>query len=557
MMIPRRILIWVVVAGLILIVFAVQGVRLFAQSSDATSTPIPFTSAWTPAPITPRFTPVTIAPRLTLPATITPVPARSGPISYIDTENLFPVAVRFGAVVEFGKDDLVSAEIHIWQPGSGFDRTETVDIPSSIQVLTDKQTQFNYMWMITPENVPEPFTKLRYEWTIKISGNRTIRASGDFTFEDSRRPEAEPGTWQRFDGVVSLFSANPELALGMIGTQLGRAYTRLAADFGLTTPYRFVIYEPGVQFCLEEASGTGTVYYTTSRVYGLTRRDCDPTSAPRLYAARGYTMVVRTSMALDALEDRMAAIMTGDAVDGLWAEAAAPSVWLREALIQLYGISPRTWALPLVRNAQRGSGVLSLAEMAKMPDAPETIRLWQAESYLMALYLADRFGASAPLTLLRAVQNGFSVEDGLTTMFNVTPDTWFLAWESWLQSDAALRATRWSPYLAATATVTSTATTRPSITPTSNIPTATRTPTITLTAATTLEKSPIGPTPTNTPLPAGSLNRATNVPTPTPAPPARQTGPCGGSLAVMLLPAGAVVIAATQSRRLRRITRHA
>ncbi len=224
--------------------------------------------------------------------------------------------------------------------------------------------------------------------------------------------------------------------------------------------------------------------------------------------------------------------------------------WFASGLAQLHHLRAQPMALELVRAAVRTGSHYALAELAD--DLPseadyQARALWEAQSYLLVLYLADRYGAGAPFDLAQNIpadDDGFA--GALAALGGEDVDALWAGWNRWLFSPAAENAAGWTPYLLTTPTPTAT----PTATPLPPTATATHTPTITPTpTSTALVDQPRPPVvaqltptrrrpPTNTPLPPGSL------PTVTSAAPERADGPDSGlSDGAMAGVIGAVVVA--------------
>jgi len=159
------------------------------------------------------------------------------------------------------------------------------------------------------------------------------------------------------------------------------------------------------------------------------------------------------------------------------------------------------------------------------------VRLWIAESYLLTLYLASRYGADAPFKLAKALEQNTTFDDALTKIGNISVDTLVTDWRNWLLGPDAEAALRWTPYFDTTPTPTASDTPVPTQTNTllpAQIPTHTPFP----------SRTPIPLTPSNTPLPAGSLRTRKSAP----ASNSPNSGTCPGSLALVVLPVGIVIV---------------
>jgi hypothetical protein len=445
----------------------------------------------------------------------TPTPTETPVILVNDAEVLFPMAVRLGLTLNIAYDELKSGTVHIYQPG-GIDVVESLPIADSVDYLNDHRSLVRYLWPINPEHSPAPFSALNYTWDIQTVDGRTGTAKGEFIFQDIRIPDSEPAVWQHTDGPLPLYSHNASLALNIVRTEVLRAYHNLEADTGFKSTDRFVLYDPGSEFCLRGTpEGNDHGLYIASRTIGHTRIPCDPTYAERIYRAHGFTLVRRPNFALDQLEASLIEIIANEAYDSLWQYSDKPPAWFRDGLIQLYGLTPHLASLVTARNAGRVNSLLPLESLTRPPEGDtETRQLWHAQSYLMVLYIASRFGAQAPFTLAVSLQDNLSFEGALTAFFQVDSSGLFDDWKRWVFSVTADSAVRWTVYLDSTPMPTPTATITPRFVPTANLPTPTRTPTVTRLPGSALGTRPVPTIPTNTALPPGQLVRPTPIPSP-------------------------------------------
>lgn len=441
-------------------------------------------------------------------------------VAHTDAEVLFPSAVRFGLIMTGTWEDVTRAVLRIGQPDT---RTYTipVDVRGLAVLLGPGAWRADYLWPISPARTFAPFTTVSYSWTISTADGETHVAEGAFIFEDAVRSAPTPATWRYTEPPLQLYTHNATLVLDFVRANVMRALERARAETGIDRTFRIVLYDAGVDFCLRDADGL----YTDSRYVGGTRRDCDPGAAVHIYRAHDLTLLRRPDATLDSLQDRLVELIAGELYAALWADSSPPA-WFREGLIQLYGLTTRQSTLALARDAARAGGLLPLAVMSLPPDDdPAVTRLWRAQSYLMTLYLAGRFGARAPFDLARDVAMPMTFEEALAARFGIGLNRLYDDWRRWLLSPEAVAAVRWTPYLPATPTPTPLPSATPTRTPTADVPTATRTAMPTLTPFPVRSNTPIPRTPTNTPRPPGSLR----TPTPVPAPPESGGGLCPGA----------------------------
>jgi hypothetical protein len=240
---------------------------------------------------------------------------------------------------------------------------------------------------------------------------------------------------------------------------------------------------------------------------------------------QGFVEVLRSSPQIDVLQDQISEIIAADAYDTLWKAAAEPPpLWFRAGISARYDVVGHTFALLTARDADRTNQLLSLSELAvpavvMANDHGASVRAWNAQSYLLTLYLAAQFGADAPVKIAQQIGQKGKFADALSAVGNGAKiEDLYASWKDWLFSPAADEAVAWSPYLTdATATHTPSPTDFPTLTPTDSGPTATDTPLFSKTSTPRPSRTP-PPTdtpnlPTNTPLPPGSLNTATPIST--------------------------------------------
>ncbi|GAB4546933.1 MAG: hypothetical protein OHK0023_07380 [Anaerolineae bacterium] len=454
-----------------------------------------------------------------------------------DAESLFPSAIRFGMVVNAPYEELISGTIRIWQVDNpALDMTFDLDFARDGFFLNQTTSLVNYLWDLTPETAPEPFTAIRYEFTLKVKSEEQGFIRGEVLWQDTRRPESQPiRFWQTTDGPVALYSHNQTLAMNLLHQNVLRAYELVKQHIGSAPSYRIVIYDPQAEICLRDKENAP---YTNSRLIGNTNRPCSLADAEAIYRRYGFTLLRRASLAFDALQNQLIDLIVGGAYAALWQDAPLPPAWFREGLIDLYRLTPNTNALGIMRTQLRLNAILPLSALESYPTEATAAeqRVWRAHAAMLTLYLASRFGATAPFDLAR---DPFALADlnvALQAQYQITLAQLYLEWQAWLITPDAERDTRWTPYLEMTptpsATPTTTATASHTVSPT---PTWTNTPFPTITP--TFTPTPITPTPTNTPLPPGSIIR----PSPTPVSQGLGSGVCAGG-ALPMLPLGVLIV---------------
>lgn len=472
--------------------------------------------------------------------TVLPTDTPVGLITRADAEMLFPAAVRFGLAVKIASTEIIAGKIRIFQPNSAFDLTREINPQKDGQFINEKEGLVNYVWEFAPDEAPEPFTPIRFEWEVTFAGGVRDRASGEVLFQDTIRTGQAPILeWKRTSPPVRLYTHNAQLALNLLGPIATDAY-ELARKYTKTTiTPRLVIYDPDVMFCQRATIDGKATTYIESRFYGGTRRACNPTAAEAIYKRYGFTILRRGNLALNTLQTSLIDTLVGAAYDEFWAKAAVPA-WFREGIIGLHNPTPNSAALGVVRERARAGRLLLLETLNAPPDALNASdrRVYAAQSHLLALYLADRYGAEAPFALAAGLAELGDFPAALRGLAQITPESLYADWSTWVMTEAAEKAVRWTPYLQTTPTPSAT----PTITPTRTAtrPPTTPTPLPTITRAIFPTNTPPA---TPTPLPAGSLQRPSPAPTPPP-----NTGGCA-SAPLVLIPVGIVALLGRRSAR--------
>lgn len=497
-------------AGATLLVFmAVAGIGSRLVAAQVTPTPA-ITS-------TPRAT-NTSATRL---PTASPTLRVTGApfILFTDVEPLFPALITLEVALDLTRDRVESASVRLHQAESGLDVTAQIDLTNPLAVAERLEvTYLYYPWLIDPATAPRLFSFVEVEWTIRLRENVTSKVISGFIFQDLRRflPTNQIQRWRSVGGaddMLRLFSHNDSLALNLVQANSARVLTQLRERTGLDLRYQFVIYDPGYRFCEGLIGEDRRIYLRSDKDTGF--YPCSVENALAIYRAQGYQVLERATQSLDGLTAQINERMIRDAYARLW-RVGQPPAWFREGLFQLYEPRPQARALQLVREANRVGGLLSLPQLNADPAELSQVDLWRAQSYLLTLFLAARYGGQAPFEIANAFSDVYTFDAALTDHTGTAAAMLYAEWERWLLTDAAAIAVRWTPYIPTTPTPTNTSQPSPTRTPTSAIPTETDTPRPTYTSPPFSTFTPIPPRPTNTPRPAGSLRSPTPAPTPLP-----------------------------------------
>jgi hypothetical protein len=439
------------------------------------------------------------------------------------TEILFPSTIRFWVNLAVPVEEIAGVQLTV-QQASGLLVTFTVD-PQ--EYMTDRsgiyETELIYPWDIEDGEAPIPFEPLSFLWQVETQDGVFASTADEILFEDMER-----GEWQSAGRPPLLLHwSNENLAGRAIWEEVMAAYSLLNDRLERAPMFDMVIYDPDARFCDEiESPETGERRAVVISPHDQQAFPCSVAAYERVYGRAGLTFLQRPSFGYTELQDFLVMTMVRDAYAQSWDGAPVPA-WFLHGLGALYRLRPSQADLELARTAARNNGLFSFSDLNAVlpPDATFQERtLWQAQSYLLVLYLAERYGADTPFALAAQVpsyEDGF--EGALHDLAGIASNDLWNDWLSWLFEVTADKAVLWSPYLSTTPTPTAT----PTRTPIPPSPTASATATATPSPTTTFigaqpatvmivrPTSTRARTPTNTPLPPGSLPTA--VPRSSPA----------------------------------------
>jgi hypothetical protein len=472
-------------------------VLLLAELNAAASSVLAATRTPTPTRARPRDT-ATPSPTATA-SQLPPIIADSG------YEVLFPVMIRFWITLRLPAAKVKSAQIHIVQTDF-IDQTISPPVKDTIKVLNDEASIVYFPWLLNAQNAPQPFAPMRFDWSVVTADGKSYSSKPiTLLYSDTFKQ------WQKLDDdPIHLYTHNPALNLLYVRTNVTQAYKLIAKQTGLSKSYTFVLYDQGSEPCQTDPRRLGQKIVTAGK--DGTTYPCDSSNAAVIYGARGYIFLQRTSPLVDQLQDDIIRYVADDALKDYW--KTTPPAWFRAGLIQSYTLSGRGYALLLARDSARADRLLTLKALSSTPtldpkDFGASVRIWNAQSFMLTLYLSARFGAAAPFDLSDRLAQGAAFADALAAVGSgITEEALYNNWTSWLLSPNADTAAGWTPYITvATPTLTPTETGFPTLTPTSSIPTETPTAFPSITPRPT--RTPTVIPPSNTPRPPGSLPTST------------------------------------------------
>lgn len=489
-------------------------------------------------------------------ATFTPTPD-TGDIFGYRQEVVFPAAIHFVVGMNLGQDDTESITLTLQQQ-SGYHKTISLDLEKNLLENAGIANQYRYVMDLTAEPGLVPFETVNLKWEVKSTQGKVSIAENEFEFDDKAH-----GPWETAgEPPLILHWLNEHLAGDSIRNEVLAAYGLLTQRTRLTPSFQFVIYDPNTPLCQEARDEvTNESLQVVIAPDDQTAYSCSIEAFQQVYANGGMLFVQRITFGYSELQDTLIRQMAYNTYLTLWKSTPVPA-WFLEGLALLYRLHPSVAALEVVRDAARTDSLLGLsilaAPLVETADFRERT-LWESESYLLALYLAARYGAEAPFALARDIAAGDGGFDGaLMSLTGGEQQALWAAWNQWLFTDEASKAAAWTPYTVTTPTPTATATATPI--PPSATPSAT--PTITLTPTSTFrgDQPPTAVvqrltptriiTVTNTPLPPGSLPTAK----PRPSNDSDESGSAPATRAgiIVLVAAAAILIVSLGSIILRR-----
>jgi hypothetical protein len=465
-------------------------------------------SAQEPDPFT-QFATATIA------ATVATQPATSTPTATLDVttdrllfapqvEVAFPAGVRFYIRVIARSEAIVSARLTLERANSAartidLDLATTATRTGNIEEFTDLE----YIWQITSDEVPRFFETINFRWSIRTA-EEVSTASGQFEFNDARL------LWEtaRTSGDAMTVSLPLERGLTRLIDVMQPVADLLETNFGPLQPAAFIVYSSDIDPTgCEEGEDDATVAFTLS---GIAIPCTEDDLATSIFAASELEVVRVGNYTQSDMQNALTAALFDRTYRALWAEQQVPE-WFAFGLTRIIAPTSSVDLLAIAQDATRSNRLLSLSEMATVPDEATALRDWQAQSLAMTLYIADQIGYTALFDLAQALQTR-----ELSTLYSQRSgqsiNALMPAFRDWLFTTQAEGAFRASVYAEATHT--------PAPRPTQTPFPATRTP---------------RPQPSETPIPTITL---TPSPRPTSTPTASVTPRPPGSLATptMLAP---------------------
>ncbi len=454
------------------------------------------------------------------------VPVSGGYIFNWYTEMVFPQAVRFFITVLHPVDQIREVTLTI-QPQGRSAQTVRVDFSEPI-ATNDILTDLEYFWEF--DTSLELFSEVTYEWQIVDNSGQEAFVRDRFILQDERVE------WVQAEdplGILDLTLPADGPSPDQIWQNTRLAFNLISANTGRTDRFNVVLYNADLP--ASGCTGSDADSMVATGMISGAELACKPNRSEAIYRANDYDVVEARSGTIAGAQAALTTFFAKQIYGDLWQANTVPD-WFLDGLAQFYIPTPKATLLGVIQNAARTNQLLPLEGMFR--SAPGD--LWQAQSYTMVAYIADKIGVQRLYDLAnRMGEPGADFNEAYEAAAGEPLNALVSNLRRWLFTDAAAGAFTFTVYQAETptptATVTNTATS--TATPTQT-PTITASPSVTgvLSATPSLtprpSQTPTRPPATITPRPAGSLFTPTPVP---PVNPLTEPSNQSGILAVLFV----------------------
>lgn len=452
-----------------------------------------------------------------------------------------PAAVSFRVrLMELTNDQVARVTLTVQQNEETIHQVD-LDLDNSIFLDYITEVEYEYNWVDLADEPVELFQPIYYEFEVETLEGVISNAGEEIPYE-----HLGFGEWQMTEvDNVTLRYYDENFPAESQAANLNQVLSLLSENIGFNEPVDMVVYDADAPLCIEQPNEeTGeieTVVLSDGRPF-----PCSIESLAALYASQGIILAPIADPNFNTTENGLTQIIVDTVYTEKWGDADIP-VWFKRGLILYYSPNGVPSALGLVQTAAQQDRLIRLPEMTSPTSQSE---LWDAQAYMLTLYLAENYGADAPFQLARELSEGTSFLAALDQIADASLDRIYSAWTLWVNTTRAQEVAVWNPYQPITPTPTATFTASP-------VP-PTRTPTLTLTISLTptntlpyvpptarVSRVPptVIPTASNTPLPPGSFDISTPVPVSNNEEDRGGGGLCGTGIGAMVLPAAGLVLA--------------
>lgn len=461
---------------------------------------------------------------------------------------VFPAGVRFWYRIEAPGETVESFSVRVEQNDALLDER---DYDPFLDIMFGYEDAVEYEYFLDVQALPN----------FRMFDPLTVTAMATFadstSYEDVITYIPEHQGYESWSGAsagdrLTIYLSDPDFAMDRVVPELLPTLDLLEEYLGPLSPVGLAAYTlPVSPFCEKVENEDGTIESLV-----LSERQnypCSEAEMVDLYARSGLQIVTINNTGYSDVRDQLAADIVLQLYRQRWGDADIPE-WFREGFGMYFAPNGHPEALPRAQQASQRNDLLSLRTLERVSNLDDQ-DLWNAQAFLLTLYLADLYGADAPQAIAGKLSPDKSFAEVLREDYDTTPERLYAAWEIWLDSSRAVEVAAYHPYLPTTPTPTPI----PSITPT-------RTPTITPSPTLTPTQRPLfvptnpplatrglptfTPTATNTPLPPGFFDRVTPTVEPSNDNNDGNSQLCNTGIGALMFPLVALIIG--RRRRVRR-----
>lgn len=454
-----------------------------------------------------------------------------------------PTAINFRVNLTVPEAEIQGITLDLTQE-SGFERHIELDLEPSVFFRSETAMEYQYTFELLEVTDIAVFEAISFEFTVEVESLEEPLTAKSQAIVEHQVARRWFGTG---DDDLRLYWVNEHLAGENYLGDLLPVLTLLKFQTNYDTPIRFVIYEPNTAFCQQLTLDDGTVLdviFADGLVYS-----CNPADVKTFYTNLGFNYLEIGNTQPQTITNTLTETLVNIVYGPRWDGADVP-LWFQVGLGLFYVNNGQPTMLSLAQRASQQDQLLNLTQLTNTEDRSP---LWEAQAYLLTLYLAESYGASAPADIALAIHSDVNFNEALQMVTNDTLERIYAAWSIWVNSPRTSEVVLWNPYQATTPTPT------PTLTPTDIPPSPTTRPSPTITPTSTripLYVPPIEatatrgiptlrPTASFTPLPPGYFDTPTVAPA-TPKPKADSSssgGVCGTGIGATLIPVIGLLVA--------------
>lgn len=447
-----------------------------------------------------------------------------------------PAAINFRVNLTVPEAEIQSIILDLGQE-SGFERHLDLDLEQAVIFRGEADIEYQYTLDLREATDIKVFEAIQYKFTVEVETLEELLTADSQAIVEHQVVRRWFGAG---DDDLRLYWANERLAGENYLDDLRPVLILLKFQTGYDAPVGFVIYEPNTVFCDQLTLDDGTVMdaiFAEGLVYS-----CNPNDVKTFYANLGINYLEIGTLQSQSITNTLTETLVNTVYEPRWDGADIPA-WFQVGLGLFYGYNGQPNMLALAQRASQQDQLLNLIQLANNENRSP---LWEAQAYLLTLYMAETYGASAPFDIALAINAEVDFDAALQTLTDDSLERIYAAWSIWVRSPRANEVIFWNPYQATTATPT------PTLPPTDIPPSPTPRPSPTITSTPTripLYVPPVADTPTRsvptlratpsfTPLPPGFFDTPTVAPA-TPKPKAdsgSSGGVCGTGIGATLIP---------------------